>query len=221
MVFLIQLTATINTPYFTEYTQVKYVNWTPTFPPSPVFIPTDMPTAIYRKYSRLCLDNTSVIRMRRQVQRQFIRTIMRQQTYTINHDININQLRKVCQVVRSRIMSGPQLCITVIYPQNPGEDPIITQVTTIIEQIQATKSTYGRQMAPPPGMALFYGTISHDATVPAGITTHPNRYFNDVYLPKYHSLHSMFDTYTKHRVIQVHRRLMYLSKSVPSHNTLQ
>ena len=92
-----------------------------------------------------------------------------------------------------------------MHPQNPGEDPITTRAMTIPEQVQATRDTYGRQMTPPPGKALFYGTLLHDAAGPAGVAIHPNRHFTDTHLTEYHPLSSLFDTKTKHRVMQVHR----------------
>ena len=54
---------------------------------------------------------------------------------------------------------------------------------TTPKQIQATKDTYGRQMAPPPGKILFYGALVNDAAGPAGVTLHPDRHFTAAHLP--------------------------------------
>ena len=81
---------------------------------------------------------------------------------------------------------------------------------TIPDQIQATRDTYGRQMAQPPGKTLFYGTLSHDAIGPAGVTMYPHRHFTDAHLAEYHPLRSMFDIHTKQRVIQAHHNLKHL-----------
>ena len=117
-------------------------------------------------------------------------------------------------------MAAPQLCIAATHPRNPGQNPVTIQAMTIPDQIQATRDTYGRQMVPPPGKALFYGTLSHDAAGPAGVTMHPQRHFTEAHLAEYHPLHTMFDSHTKHRVIQAHRNLKYLFQPVPHHPAL-
>ena len=76
-------------------------------------------------------------------------------------------------------------------------------------------------MASPPGKALFYSTISHDAAGPAGVTMHAHRHFTEAHLAEYHPLSSMFDNHTKKRVIQAHHRLKYLSQPVPTHSALR
>ena len=153
------LAATINTPHSIVPTHVRYDNWSPSLPSSPVFRPTATPTTICRKHQRLLTVNASTIRILRQIKRQLMHTIWRQRTDTINHNINISQLRQACQAARPRMLSAPQLCIAATHPQNPGEDPLTVQAMTIPDQIQATRNTYGRQMAPPPGDPLFYGTL--------------------------------------------------------------
>ena len=135
--------------------------------------------------------------MLRQVRRRLFRTIMRQHTDTIKHDINIDQLRRAYQDTRPSILSTPQLFISATYPQYPGGYLITTQVMTIPEQIQATKNVYGRQMAPPLGNTLFYSTLSHNT---AALTPTPHRSTPTRVLP----LHSIFDTHTKHKVIHTH-----------------
>ena len=91
------LAATINTQHSIVPTHVRYNNWSPSLPISPVFLQTDTPTTIYRKYQRLLTINASTIRILRQIKRQLIHTIGRQRTDTINHNINISQLRRACQ----------------------------------------------------------------------------------------------------------------------------
>lgn len=105
--------------------------------------------------------------------------------------------------------------------KNPGQNPITTRAMTIPEQIQATRDTCGRQMAPPSGKSLFNGTLSHNATGPTGDTMYPNRHFTPVNLREYHPLSSFFDANTKHRVILAHCRLKYLFQPVPTHSALQ
>ena len=92
---------------------------------------------------------------------------------------------------------------------------------TIPQQIQTTKDTHGRQMAPPPGKPLFYGTLVHDAAGPSGVTMHHDRHFTATYLLEYHTLISMFDEHTKTRIIEAHRRLKYLFQPRPHHSVLQ
>ena len=91
---------------------------------------------------------------------------------------------------------------------------------TIPQQIQATTDTYNRQMVPQPSKTLFYGTIMHDAAGPVGVAMHPQRHFTETHLAEYHPLHSMFDRYTKQRVVKAHRRPMHLFQPVPTHATL-
>ena len=95
--------AAINIPH------TKYDTWSPTLPPSPVFLKIDTPTDIYRKHTNLQQVNRSAIRILRQIKRQLINTIGRQRTDTINHDINISQIRRARQAARPHIMSAPQL----------------------------------------------------------------------------------------------------------------
>ena len=102
------------------------------------------------------------------------------------------------------MLSASQLCIAATHPHNPGEDPLTVQAMTNPEQIQATRDTYGRQMSPPPGKPLIYGTFYHDAAGPAGVNMHPHRHFTEAHLPEYHPLSDMFDAHTKQRVIQTH-----------------
>ena len=87
---------------------------------------------------------------------------------------------------------------------------------TILDQVQAKRDTYGRQMAQPSGKFLFYGTVSLDAAGHAGVTMHPYRLFTATHLHEYHPLRSLFDTHSKQRVIQSHRRLKYLFQPVPT-----
>ena len=124
-------------------------------------------------------------------------TIGRQRTDTINHNVNISQLRRACQTTRPRMLSALQLCIAPTHPQSPGEDPLTVQIMTISDQIQATRDTYGRQIAPPPGKPLFYGTLYHDAAGPVGVTIHPLQQFTEAHLLEYHPLSEMFDEHTK------------------------
>ena len=56
-------------------------------------------------------------------------------------------------------------------------------------------------MAPPPGKALFYGTLSHDAAGPVGVTMYPHRHFTEAHLAEYRPLSSVFDNHTKQRVV--------------------
>jgi len=91
------LAATINTPQSIVPTNVRYDNWSPSLLPSHVFLQTDTPTTICRKHQRLLTVNASAIRILRQIKRQLIHTIGRQRTDTINHNINISQLRRACQ----------------------------------------------------------------------------------------------------------------------------
>ena len=90
------LATTINIPHTTLSIYTKYDTWAPTISPSPVFLTTDAPTDIYRKYTNLRHVNRSTIRTLRQIKRQPINTIRRHYIYTINHDINISQLRHAC-----------------------------------------------------------------------------------------------------------------------------
>ena len=143
-----------------------------------MFLQTDTPTTICRKHQRLLTVNASVIRILRQIKRQLINTIGRQRTDTINHNINISQLRRAYQAARPRMLSAPQLCIAATHPQNPGEDPLTVQAMTIPDQIRVTRDTYGQQMAPPPGKPLFYGALYHDAAGPTGVNMHPHRHFS-------------------------------------------
>ena len=191
------LAAAINTPHTTISTHTKYDTWSSSLPPSPMFLKTDTPTDICRKHTNLQQVNRSVIRILRQIKRQLINTIGRQHTDTINHDINISQIRRACQAARPRIMSAPQLYIAATHPQPPGNDPITVQAMIIPEQIQAMRDTCGRQMVPPPGKALFYGTLSHDASGSDGVTMHPHKHFTEAHLAEYHPLSSMFDNHTK------------------------
>ena len=138
------LAAAINTPHTTISTHTKYDTWSPSLPSNPVFLKTDTPTDICRKHINLQQVNRSAIHILRQIKRQLINTIGRQRTDTINHDININQIRRASQAARPRIMSAPQLCIAATHPQPPGKDPITVQTMTIPEQIQAMRDTYGR-----------------------------------------------------------------------------
>ena len=94
------LAAAINTPHTTISTHTKYTTWSPTLPPRPVFLKTDSPTDICRKHTNLQHVNRSVIRILRQIKRQLINTIGRKRTDTINHDINISQIRRTCQAAR-------------------------------------------------------------------------------------------------------------------------
>ena len=71
-------------------------------------------------------------------------------------------------------------------------------------------------MAPLPGKALFYGTLSHDAAGPAGVNMHPHRHFTEAHLAEYHPLSPMFDNHTKQRVIQAHHNLKHLFQPVPT-----
>ena len=82
---------------------------------------------------------------------------------------------------------------------------------TIPQQIQATKDTHGRQMAPPPNKPFSYGTLVYDFAGPTGVILQPDRHFTKVNLPEYHPLRSMFDEHTKTRIIEAHRRLKHLS----------
>ena len=75
------------------------------------------------------------------------------------------------------MLSAPQLCIAATHSQHPGEDPLTVQAMTIPDQKQATRDTYGRQMAPLPGKPLFYVTLYHDAAGSTGVTVHPHRPF--------------------------------------------
>ena len=214
------LAATINTPHTVVSMSTKYDSWSTALPPSPLFIASDTPTDICRKHANLTIVNRSAIKVLRRIKRQLSTTIGRQRTDTINHNINISQIRRACQAARPRVMAAPQLCIAATHPRNPGQNPVTIQAMTIPDQIQATRDTYGRQMAPPPGKALFYGTLSHDAAGPAGVTMHPQRHFTEAHLAEYHPLHTMFDSHTKHRVIQAHRNLKYLFQPVPQHPAL-
>ena len=215
------LAATINKPYVADAIHTLYTAWLPILPPDPVFMPTDTPTDVCRKYSLLHTVHTSAKRMLRRTQQRLLRTIARQKTNSINHDININQLHNACRNARPKRLSAPTLCISTTTPPMPGGEPIKTQAMTIPQQIQATKDTYGRQMAPPPGDSLFYGTLVHDAAGPAGVTMHPHRHFTEAHLPAYHPFHSMFDMHTKQRVIAAHRNLRHLFQPTPSHRTLR
>ena len=123
-----------------------------------MFTKSDLPTDACRKYVLLQKMSTSAIRMIRQIIPRFLRTIVKHRTETINHDININRLRKACQAARSLQFSAPQLCIASTTPQSLGETPFTTRAMPIPQQIQATKETYDRQMGPPPG--------NHSSTVP-------------------------------------------------------
>ena len=105
--------------------------------------------------------------------------------------------------------------------QNPGEPSLITRAMIIPQQIQSTKDTYGRQMAPLPGKPLLYGTLVHDAAGPVGVTLHLDHHFTAAHLQKYNPLHSMFDEHTKTRIIEVHRRLKHLFHQRPHHSTLR
>ena len=91
---------------------------------------------------------------------------------------------------------------------------------TIPQQIQTTKDTHGRQIAPPSGKPLFYGTLTHDTAGPVGVTLHPDRHFTKAHLPEYHLLHSIFDEHTKTRIIEAHRRLKHLFQPRPQHSVL-
>ena len=75
------------------------------------------------------------------------------------------------------MLSAPQLCIAATHSQHPGEDPLTVQAMAISDQKQATRDTYGRQMAPLPGKPLFYVTLYHDAAGSTGVTVHPHRPF--------------------------------------------
>ena len=92
---------------------------------------------------------------------------------------------------------------------------------TTPQQIQATKDTYGHQIAPPPGDSPFYGTLVHDAAGPTGVTMHQQRHFTEAHLLAYHPLHSMFDTHTKQRVIAAHHNLRHLFQPTPTHSALR
>ena len=126
----------------------------------------------------------------------FSHTIVRHKTNTINHDININQLRNTHRAAHHKRLSAPCRCISTTHPQNPGEDPIMTQAMTVPQQIQSTKDTYSRQMAPPPGKPLFYGTIEHDVAGSSGVTIYPQRHFTEANLKEYYLLYSLFDHHT-------------------------
>ena len=76
-------------------------------------------------------------------------------------------------------------------------------------------------MAPPPGKALFYGTLSHDAAGPTGVTMHLHRYFTQAHLAEYHPLSSMFDQHTKQRVTQAYHNLKHLFQLVPTQPALR
>ena len=164
--------------------------------------------------------NISATRILRQISQRLTRTIAKQCTDTINHDIKINRIRHACKAAHPKHLSAPQLCIASTIPQNTGEPPITTRDMTILEQIQVTKVTYGHQMAPPPSKPLFYGTLVHDAAGPAGIDLHPDRHFTEAHLPVYHPLHSMFDEHTNKRIIEAHRRLKHLFQPRPQHAAL-
>ena len=131
-----------------------------------------------------------------QITQQLLRTIERQHTDTINHYININQLRNACLAARLRRLA-PQLYIDSTRPQNPGVASIMTQAMNIPQHIQTATYTYGHQIAPPPSKSLFFGMLMHDATSPTGVIMYPKRYSTEAYLPEYHPLHSMFDRHTK------------------------
>ena len=191
------LAATINIPFVADPIHVVHTDWKPILPPYPVFHLQDTPSAICCKYSLLHKMNISAIRLLRRIKRRLIRTIGRQKTCQINHDININQLHNACQNANPQRLSAPTLCLSTTIPQPPGHDPIKTTATTTPQQIQATIDTYGRQMAPPPGKPLFFGTLSHDAAGPAGVTIHPKRQFTETHLLEYHPQQSLFYKYTK------------------------
>ena len=57
------LAATISTPHVTEAIHTLYTKWQPTLPPDSVFLSTDNPTDICRKYTLLHKVNASAIRM--------------------------------------------------------------------------------------------------------------------------------------------------------------
>ena len=97
----------IRSPHTVISTLIKYTTWTPTLFPSPTFLPNDTPTDICRKHAKLHYVNRSAIRILRQIKRQLINIIGRHHTYTINHDINISQLRHAYHSARPRILSAP------------------------------------------------------------------------------------------------------------------
>ena len=171
------LVATLNTPHITISTFTKYNTWSPTLLPSQVLLKNNILIDICRKHANLCHTNRSAIRILSKIKRQLINTIGRHKTYTINHDFSTSQLRRAYQATRPRILSAQQLCIAATHPQNPGEEPITTWAIIIPGQIKAIHYTYGRQMTLPHGWALFYGTLSHDASDSAGVIMHPNRHF--------------------------------------------
>ena len=72
----------------------------------------------------------------------------------------------------------------------------MTQAMTVPKQIQSTKDTYSRQMAPPSGKPLFYGTIEHDVAGSSGVTIYPQRHFTDANLKEYYLLYLLFDHHT-------------------------
>ena len=164
--------------------------------------------------------NLSAARMLRQIAQRLIRAIAKHHTDTINHDININRIRHACQSACPKHLFAPQLCIASTIPQNPGELSITTRVMTIPQQIQATKDTHGRQMAPPPNKPLLYGTLVYDFAGPTGVILQPDRHFTKVHLPEYHPLRSMFDEHTKTRIIEAHRRLKHLFQPRPQYSVL-
>ena len=128
------LVATINKPYVADVTHTIYTKWHPILPPNPIFLSTDTPTDVCRKYSLLQTVHVSAKRMLRRIQQQLIRTIARQKTNSINHDININKLHNACRNARPKRLSAPTLCISTTTPppprgganQNPGKDHTTT-----------------------------------------------------------------------------------------------
>ena len=57
----VTLATTNNTPHSVVPTHLRYDNWSPSIPPTPVFLQTDTPTSICRKHQRLLTVNASEI----------------------------------------------------------------------------------------------------------------------------------------------------------------
>ena len=101
----------------------KYDTWSPTVLPSPVFLKLDTPTDIYRKHANLSQANWSAIKILCQIKRQLINIIGRRRTDTINHDINISQLRRAYKAARPRILSAPPAMYYSHAPSKPNGGP--------------------------------------------------------------------------------------------------
>ena len=118
---------------------------------------------------------------------RMFRHFRRKKICSINHDININHLSHPYTIVKEKIHTPTQRCVTSIHSQLLEISSLNTHGITIPSHLNVTKVTHVWQLwTPLRDSKFFLTTRTHNDMSVNGITNNPHIQLNKICLPAYY-----------------------------------